>query len=127
MFVVLSSGPFSALALVTFFDPQKWLHPARMTPSLTRKPVSTSKAPASAAATAASPPDSSAGSRGCKPRSPFKTDAVEIVVRSRSATRSRVRGSGGETADENAMTDAKGNVRERRKLVGAGAGAGAAS
>ncbi|KAI9467384.1 hypothetical protein BJY52DRAFT_1111901 [Lactarius psammicola] len=37
------------------------------------------------------------------------------------ATRSRVRGSGGETADEKMMTDAEGKVRKRRKLAGAGA------
>ena len=53
-------------------------------------------------------------------------DSVEIVVRSQSATRSRVRGSGGETGDEKMMTDAEGKVRKRRKLGGAGAGAGAA-
>ncbi|KAH9164097.1 hypothetical protein EDB89DRAFT_2103205 [Lactarius sanguifluus] len=97
----------------------------RRTPSPTRKPVSTSsKAPSTpapatpAAAAAVSLPDSSPGPRGRKPRSPFKMDSVEIVVRSRSATRSRVRGSGGETADEKTMTDAEGKVRKRRKLAG---------
>ena len=99
----------------------------RRTVSPTRKPVSAAKppstpAPAStAAATSNSPPNSSPGLRGRKPRSPFKMDSVEIVVRSRSATRSRVRGSGGETADEKMMTDAEGKVRKRRKLAGAGA------
>lgn len=53
-------------------------------------------------------------------------DSVEIVVRSQSATRSRVRGSGGETGDEKMVTDAEGKARKRRKLGGAGAGAGAA-
>ncbi|KAH9034781.1 hypothetical protein EDB84DRAFT_1269732 [Lactarius hengduanensis] len=97
----------------------------RRTPSPTRKPVSSSSKPPStpapatpAAAAAVSLPDSSPGPRGRKPRSPFKMDSVEIVVRSRSATRSRVRGSGGETADEKTMTDAEGKVRKRRKLAG---------
>ena len=53
-------------------------------------------------------------------------DSVEIVVRSQSATRSRVRGSGGETGDEKMVTDAEGKARKRRKLGGASAGAGAA-
>ncbi|KAH8982725.1 hypothetical protein EDB86DRAFT_2969449, partial [Lactarius hatsudake] len=75
--------------------------------------------PAPATPAAVSLPDSSPGPRGRKPRSPFKMDSVEIVVRSRSATRSRVRGSGGETADEKTMTDAEGKVRKRRKLAGA--------
>ncbi|KAH9053255.1 hypothetical protein EDB87DRAFT_1569468, partial [Lactarius vividus] len=47
-----------------------------------------------------------------------KAGSISIVVRSRSATRSRVRGSGGETADEKATTNAEGKVRKRRKLAG---------
>ncbi|KAH9015801.1 hypothetical protein EDB85DRAFT_788438 [Lactarius pseudohatsudake] len=73
------------------------------------------KSKPSAAATTETP---ARAHRGRKPRSPFKMDSVEIVVRSRSATRSRVRGSGGETADEKTMTDAEGKVRKRRKLAG---------
>jgi hypothetical protein len=99
-------------------------------PPSTSKPVSAAKppstpAPASAAKAAkakASTPPNSSPLRG-RTRSPFKMDSVEIVVRSQSATRSRVRGSGGETADEKMVTDAEGKVRKRRKLGGAGAAA----
>ncbi|KAI0249985.1 hypothetical protein BJV78DRAFT_1223327 [Lactifluus subvellereus] len=71
----------------------------------------------------AAPPDSP--KRGRKPRSVAKMDSVEIVVRSRSPTRSRVRGGGADTADERAPTDGEGKVRKRRKITRAGAGAAA--
>jgi hypothetical protein len=79
------------------------------------KPRSTGKA------TATSPP-SSPSARGRKPPSSLaKMDSVEILVtRSRSATRSRVRGSGAETGDEKAVKGTavtEGKVRKRRKVA----------
>ena len=105
--------------------PRRTVSPTRKPPSSASKAPSTPASTSKAAATSASPPDSSPGLRGRKPRSPFKMDSVEIVVRSQSATRSRVRGSGGETADEKMVADTEGKVRKRRKLAGAGAGTAA--
>ena len=62
-------------------------------------------------------PPSSPVTRGRKPPSVSKMDSVEIVLRSRSSTRSRVRGGGAETGDEKTMTDSEGKVRKRRKVA----------
>ncbi|KAI0265825.1 hypothetical protein BC834DRAFT_154374 [Gloeopeniophorella convolvens] len=75
---------------------------------------------AAAAAAASSPPDSPRP-RGRKPRSAAKMDSVELVLRSRSATRSRVRAGGAETAEEKTMTDVEGKARKRRKIASAAA------
>jgi hypothetical protein len=70
----------------------------------------------SAGSEAQSPP-SSLESRGRKPPSVSKMDSVEIVLRSRSTTRSPVRGGSAKTGDEKAMTDSEGKVRKRRKVA----------
>lgn len=54
---------------------------------------------------------------GRKPPSASKMDSVEIVLRSPSPTRSRVRGGGAKTGDEKTMTDSEGKVRKRRKVA----------
>ena len=92
--------------------------PAPRAPSGRRRQRSNAK-PRSAVSTgseAPSPP-SSPGPRGRKPPSVSKMDSVEIVLRSRSSTRSRVRGGGAETGDEKTMTDSEGKVRKRRKVA----------
>ena len=53
--------------------------------------------------------------RGRKP--PSKMDSVEIVLRSRSSTRSRVHGGGAEKGDEKTMAESEGKVRKRRKVA----------
>lgn len=58
-------------------------------------------------------PPSSPNARGRKPPSVSKMDSVEIITRSRSATRSRVRGNGAETGDEKT----EGRLRKRRRVA----------
>jgi hypothetical protein len=93
--------------------------PAARAPSTRRRRRSDAKprSAASSGSKAASPP-SSPMPRGRKPPSVSKMDSVEIVLRSRSSTRSRVRGGGAETGDEKAMTDSEGKVRKRRRVAG---------
>ena len=55
--------------------------------------------------------------RGRKPPSVSKMESVEIVLRSRSSTRSPVRGGGAKTGGEKSMTDSEGKVRKRRKVT----------
>ncbi|KAI9507516.1 hypothetical protein F5148DRAFT_1204509, partial [Russula earlei] len=74
---------------------------------------------ASSAGKATSPPTSSPAQRGRKPPSVVKMDSVEVVVRSRRSTHSRMRGDGAETGDEKTMTDEEGKVRKRRKVAAA--------
>jgi len=93
--------------------------PVARAPSTRRRRRSDAKprSAASSGSKAASPP-SSPMPRGRKPPSVSKMDSVEIVLRSRSSTRSRVRGGGAETGDEKAMTDSEGKVRKRRRVAG---------
>jgi hypothetical protein len=103
--------------------------PASAPASSSRKRRSGAKSRSTAASPSrtsrqAAPPDSP--KRGRKPRSVAKMDSVEIVVHSRSPTRSRVRGGGADTADERVTTDGEGKVRKRRKIALAGAGGAAA-
>ena len=60
-------------------------------------------------------PEPSPEPRGRKP--PSKMDSVEIVLGSRSSTRSRVRGGGAETGVEKTTADSEGKVRKRRKVA----------
>ena len=55
--------------------------------------------------------------RGRKPPSMSKMESVEIVLGSRSSTRSRVRGGGAETGVEKTTADSEGKVRKRRKVA----------
>jgi len=92
--------------------------PAARAPSGRRRQRSNAK-PRSAVSTgseAPSPP-SSPVPRGRKPPSVSKMDSVEIVLRSRSSTHSRLRGGSAETGDEKTMTDSEGKVRKRRKVA----------
>jgi hypothetical protein len=103
--------------------------PASAPASSSRKRRSDAKSRSTAASPSrisrqAAPPETPG--RGRKPRSVAKMDSVEIVVHSRSPTRSRVRGGGADTADERMMTDGEGKVRKRRKITLAGAGGAAA-
>jgi len=90
--------------------------PAVRAPASRRRRRSDAKprSAASSGSKATSPP-ASPPSRGRKP--PSKMDAVEIVLRSRSPTRSRVRGGGADTGDEKTMTDTEGKARKRRKVA----------
>jgi hypothetical protein len=90
--------------------------PAARAPASRRRRRSDAKprSAASSGSKATSPPESPP-SRGRKPLS--KLDSVEIVVRSRSPTRSRVRGGGADTGDEKTMTDSEGKSRKRRKVA----------
>jgi hypothetical protein len=96
--------------------------PAARTPASRRRRRSDAKprSAASSGSKATSPPTSPVP-RGRKP--PSKMDSVEIVVRSRSPTRSRVRGGGADTGDEKTMTDTEGKMRKRRKVAAPAAAA----
>lgn len=92
--------------------------PAARAPASRRRRRSDANAkPRSAASSGskATSPPASPPSRGRKPLS--KMDSVEIVLRSRSSTRSRVRGGGADTGDEKTMTDAEGKARKRRRVA----------
>lgn len=80
--------------------------PAARVPSGRRRQPSNAK-PRSKAPS----PPTSPEPRGRKPPS------VEIVLRSRSSTRSRVREGNAETGDEKTMADSEGKVRKRRKVA----------
>jgi Arc/MetJ family transcription regulator len=88
--------------------------PAARVPAVRRRQSSNAK-PRSAVSIGSEPP--SPEPRGRKPPSVSKMDSVEIVLRSRSSTRSPVRGGGAKTGGEKTMTDSEGKVRKRRKVA----------
>jgi hypothetical protein len=94
------------------------LTPAARVPAVRRRQSSNAK-PRSAVSISseAPPPPPSPEPRGRKPPSMSKMDSVEIVLQSRSSTRSRVRGGGAEMGGEKTMTDSEGKVRKRRKVA----------